>query len=117
MDKSGAINLMVFSESATAGHKTGARWDIWPHSSISALSRAIDDSATKEHWRLALPIIAETTYVNDELVASSIRHGSPPRWIIDQVPGEAVVIPPGCPHQVLFSLHVYGIFADLYNVE
>ena len=104
MDKSGAVNLMLYSTPATIKCKTGARWDIWPHSSIPALSHAIDSLATKEQCQLAMPIIAEMTYVNDQVMASSLVHGSPPRWIIDQLPGEAVIIPPGCPHQVFLKL-------------
>ena len=104
MDKSGAVNLMLYSKPATANCKTGAQWDIWPYSSIPALSHAIDGSATELQCQLAMPIIAEMTYVNDRLMAPLLAHGSPPRWIIDQLPGEAVVIPPGCPHQVLSPL-------------
>jgi len=95
LDKSGAVNIMLYASLDNDPSKFGARWHIWPASSISALSRVIDPEATDEACRLAHPIIAETHYVDP----TTLPDGESP-WEIYQQPGEVVIIPPACPHQV-----------------
>jgi hypothetical protein len=93
---------MLYSSPNDDPSKVGAHWDIWPASSIPALSKAIVPEATDEECRLASPIVAEMAYVEP----SKLPEGESP-WVIEQQPGEAVIIPPGCPHQVTTSFNSF----------
>jgi hypothetical protein len=100
MDKAGAINLMFYSKPDHNGKVLGARWDIWPSSSIFALSKALDRSASDSCCRLGQAIVSETNYISPDVGKTAFLTSGVRGWHAVQLPGEAVVIPPGCPHQV-----------------
>jgi hypothetical protein len=106
MDKAGAVNVMLYGKPDQNGKVLGAHWDIWPSSSIFSLSKALDSSASDQSCCLGQAIISETHYISpkesrDAFMSSGIRG-----WHTIQLPGEAVIIPPGCPHQVsIVSMH------------
>ena len=99
MDKAGAINLMFFSK-PTSGQVLGARWDVWPSSSILYLSKELDIMASDESCRLGQPIVSETHYISPSVSRNAFMKSGIRGWHTIQLPGEAVIIPPGCPHQV-----------------
>jgi hypothetical protein len=100
---------MLYS-SGIGNNSPGARWDIWPSKSIPALSRALDPKACQVSCELAQPIIAETHYAGPDVMEKVVQATGTPHWTINQLPGEAVVIPPGCPHQVPSSSLVHFHF-------
>lgn len=100
MDKAGAVNLMLFSKPGSDGQISGAHWDIWPSSSIFYLSKELDISASDESCRLGQPIISETHYISPSVSRNAFMKSGIRGWHTTQLPGEAVIIPPGCPHQV-----------------
>lgn len=105
MDKSGAVNVMLLSNVASnASGEIGARWQIWPSEAISGLAKAMDPSATQTSCQLAQPIISELSFVTPDAAARAFEISGIPCWIIDQLPGDMVVIPPSCPHQVRFAV-------------
>lgn len=105
MDKAGAVNIMFYSKPAHNGDVLGAQWDIWPSSSIFSLSKALDAAASDESCRLGQAIVAETYYISPEVSRAAFMSSGVRGWQATQLPGEAVVIPPGCPHQVSYTTH------------
>lgn len=113
MDKAGAVNVMLYSKPDQAGKVLGAHWDIWPSSSIFSLSKALDPSASDQSCRLGQAIISETHHIStkesrDAFMSSGIRG-----WHTTQLPGEAVIIPPGCPHQVSIASSMHCILSHV----
>lgn len=100
MDKSAAVNVMLYSDESAENVPHGARWDIWPMSSISSLSKTLEPSAPDEACISGQPIISGLYYACPEIIAKAFSSSRIRHWIINQLPGEAVFIPPGCPHQV-----------------
>lgn len=100
MDKAGAVNIMFHSAPVGHGQVLGAHWDIWPSASIFSLSRALEPFTSEESCRLAQPIISETHYIYREVNKTAFLNSGISGWYTTQLPGEAVIIPPGCPHQV-----------------
>jgi JmjC domain, hydroxylase len=100
MDKAGAINIMFYSKPGRDGRVLGARWDIWPSSSIFSLSKALDPSASNAHCVQGQAIVSETQYISPDVGRAAFLKSGVRGWHTIQLPGEAVVIPPGCPHQV-----------------
>jgi hypothetical protein len=103
MDKAGAINIMLYSKPDRNGKILGAQWDIWPDSSLFSLSKALDPSASDESCNLGQAIISEMHYISLDVSRAAFLSSGIRGWRTVQLPGEAIVIPPGCPHQV--SLH------------
>jgi hypothetical protein len=97
MDKSGAVNVMFYCQSQ--GQLSGARWDIWSSACIPSLSKALDPSFN-EDGKMAHPIISEMHYISPETSKLAFLNSGIAGWCTTQQPGEAVIIPPGCPHQV-----------------
>ncbi|PPQ81345.1 hypothetical protein CVT26_014429 [Gymnopilus dilepis] len=95
MDKSAAVNIMLHSSSS--GKQSGARWEIWPQNSVAQLSQLISPSSSETECKMGLAILYEQFYVSEELVGSQMLEKA---WSFIQEPGDAVFIPPGCPHQV-----------------
>ena len=100
MDKAGAVNVMFHSAPVGHGQILGAHWDIWPSASIFSLSRALEPFTSEESCRLAQPIISETHYIYREVNKTAFLNSGISGWYTTQLPGEAVIILPGCPHQV-----------------
>lgn len=100
MDKSAAVNVMLYSDESAKDGTCGARWDIWPMSSIPSLSKMLEPSASDEACISGQPVISGLYYASPELIAKAFRSSRIRHWIINQLPGEAVFIPPGRPHQV-----------------
>jgi hypothetical protein len=100
MDKAGAVNVMLYSQPGSDDQHYGAHWDIWHPRSVSSLSKALDPSASEEHCVTAQPIISEMYYISPEISKKAFSNCGSAGWSMVQLPGEAVVIPPGCPHQV-----------------
>lgn len=109
MDKSAAVNVMPYTDESSSNASRGARWDIWPMSSIASLSKALEPSASDEDCALGQAIISGLYYASPEIISKAFSISGIRRWIIDQIPGEAVIIPPGCPHQVPQILTVSSI--------
>lgn len=103
MDKSGALNIMLQSEDTEIGSSAGARWDIWPVSSIPSLSKALDPTASTEECSNGQPIISEQFHASDDIILNTFQATGLRHWSFEQLLGEVVVIPPGCPHQVRTS--------------
>lgn len=106
MDKAGAVNAMLYSQPATDGQLLGARWDIWHPDSIYSLSKALSPEASQENCRMAQPIISEMSYITPAVNRSAFLNSGIPGWSTTQLPGDAVIIPPGCPHQVSLGYNV-----------
>lgn len=105
MDKSGAVNILLYGE-VKSESSNGARWDIWPVSSIPTLSQALDPTASPEDCSTGQPIISEQWHASDKIILETFQATGRPHWCFIQLPGEAVIIPPGCPHQVNFTLNL-----------
>ncbi|KAF8220445.1 hypothetical protein L208DRAFT_1209627, partial [Tricholoma matsutake] len=97
MDKSCAINVMLYSQ--PKGQLSGAHWNIWPSACIPSLSKALDP-LSYEDSKMAHPIITEVHYISPEVNKRAFLNSRIAGWYTTQLPGEAVIIPPGCPHQV-----------------
>jgi hypothetical protein len=100
MDKSGAINIMLYSKPDSHGDVSGAHWDIWPASSIPSLSKALDTSASDESCKMGQAIVSEMHYISPDVSRTAFLSSGIQGWHAIQLPGEAIIIPPGCPHQV-----------------
>jgi hypothetical protein len=100
MDKAGAVNVMLHSQPGSGDQRSGARWEIWGPRNIHSLSKALESSASDESCKMAQPIISETHYISPEVSRNAFRNSGLAGWFVNQLPGEAVIIPPGCPHQV-----------------
>ncbi|PPQ82156.1 hypothetical protein CVT26_008794 [Gymnopilus dilepis] len=109
MDHSAAVNIMLHTSTrpGTLG-EGGARWEIWPPSSTAALSKHISPSSTAEECEIGMPILCEKHYVP----AKSSPNLAEEPWSFVQHPGDAVFIPPGCPHQVTNLGHSVKIASD-----
>jgi JmjC domain, hydroxylase len=112
MDKAGAINIMFYSKPDQDGRIPGACWDIWPSSSISSLSKVLDPSVPIEYCRLGQAIVSETHYISSDAARNSFLDSGVRGWRTIQQPGEAVIIPPGCPHQVSLIYLPFLILSD-----
>ena len=97
MDKSAAVNIMLHSSTSNSQKRGGARWEIWPQTSIAPLSRILSPSSSEEECNMGIPIISEQSYVPEEQFGDQVLEKA---WSFIQHPGDAVFIPPGCPHQV-----------------
>lgn len=119
MDKSGAVNVMLHSQPTGEGQVLGAHWDIWPPTSIFSLSKALEPLSSDEDCRLAQPIISERHYVSQKASEVAFQNSGVSGWYTTQLPGEAVIIPPGCPHQVSVDQctypHVLSFFRQVSN--
>ena len=104
---------MFYSKPDRDGKISGASWDIWPSSSIPSLSKALDPSASDEQCRLGQAIVSETQYISVDAARSSFLDSGVRGWRTIQRPGEAVIIPPGCPHQVSVFYSPFVMFSDL----
>ena len=111
MDKSGAVNMMLHSESE-AGGDLGAEWCIWPHESIAGISDVVQPGGIN----LGAPadaILSETYFLGADARQDAFMWSGYLPWQVLQKPGDAVFIPPGCPHQVCcqyicsYSFHVW----------
>lgn len=83
--------------------RSGALWDIWAEQSMASISqvlRAKFPEQTKELLGQAGPILSELFYVNNEIQREAFLLDGYPTWRHEQQPGDAVFIPPRCPHQV-----------------
>jgi hypothetical protein len=100
MDKAGAVNMMFYSKPDHNGKMLGAHWDIWSSSSIFSLSKVLDPSASDGHCHLGQVIVSEMYYIPPDAAKIAFLSRGVRGWHMIQLPGEAVVIPPGCPHQV-----------------
>jgi hypothetical protein len=98
MDKSGAVNMMFHSE-GKVGDACGAEWYIWPHESIAGIARVVrpEDS---DSCAVADPILSEMYFLDEEARRDVFLQSGNPPWRVLQQPGDAVFIPPRCPHQV-----------------
>lgn len=105
MDKAGAVNVMLYSQPGSIDERLGAQWDIWHPSSIYALCKSLDSSASDEACKTAQPIVSEMHYISPEECKNAFSVSGLVGWRTVQLPGEAVVIPPGCPHQVSLDIH------------
>lgn len=104
MDKAGAVNVMLYSQPGV-DECLGAQWDIWHPSNIHSLCKVLDASASDEDCKMAQPIVSEMHYVSPEECKNAFLVSGQVGWCTIQLPGEAVVIPPGCPHQVSLDIH------------
>lgn len=100
MDKSGAVNLMLYANSVRGTKDIGATWDVWSSQSISALSNAVEPTATPASCRMGQPIISELSYITPEASARAFASTGIPRWTFVQYPGDMAIVPPSLPHQV-----------------
>jgi hypothetical protein len=107
MDKAGAVNVMLYSQPGNDNQVLGARWDIWHPHSIYSLCKALDPAASDDNCRMAQPIISEMHYISPETNRSAFLNSGIAAWHTIQLPGEAIIIPPGCPHQVSLDYNMY----------
>ena len=117
MDKAGAVNIMFYSKPAQDGKVLGARWDIWPSSAIFSLSKVLDPAASDEHCRLGQAVVSETHYLSPDASRAAYLASGIRGWHAVQLPGEAVIIPPGCPHQVSLSHSRFRLLILLPGVQ
>ncbi|RDB30045.1 Lysine-specific demethylase 3B [Hypsizygus marmoreus] len=115
MDKSGAVNIMLHSEDMGHGH--GARWDIWPKSDIAGLSKALNPHASSDQCATGQPIVQEEFYAGSQVLEKKYGESGRCHWSFDQFPGEAVIIPPGCPHQVSNNGRCIKIACDFVSAS
>ena len=108
MDKAGAVNLMFYSKPGYNGKVLGAHWDIWPSSAIYSLSKVLDPSASDEYCSMGQAIVSEIHYLSPDASRAAYLASGIRGWHTIQLPGEAIIIPPGCLHQVsLFCSYFY----------
>jgi hypothetical protein len=103
MDKAGAVNIMLYSKQRPDSQSLGALWDIWSSASIFSLCKALEPTSSDESCRQGQAIISEMHYISPEVSKAAFLNSGVCGWRTIQLPGEAVVIPPGCPHQVSFD--------------
>jgi hypothetical protein len=83
-----------------------ARFWVLASSSILPLSKALDPSASDQSCCLGQAIISETHQISPKESRDAFMSSGMCGWHTTQLPGEAVIIPPGCPHQVsIVSMH------------
>jgi hypothetical protein len=97
MDKAGAVNIMFHSEKV--GGNYGAEWYIWPQESIAAIASAIRPGDGNSS-AVADSILSEMHCVDKDAQRAAFLQSGWPTWRLMQQPGDAVFIPPRCPHQV-----------------
>ncbi|RDB22372.1 hypothetical protein Hypma_010529 [Hypsizygus marmoreus] len=98
MDKCSAINIMLHSKDMR--HRMGAHWDIWSKADIAHLSMALAPNTPSDQCSISQPIIQKKFYAGRALLEDEYSKTGQHHWSFEQLPGEAVIIPLGCPHQV-----------------
>jgi hypothetical protein len=101
-DRSGAINIMLHSETIN-GDTSGAEWFLFPESSIPFIFRALQKAGLVDECSPgseAQCLLQQNFFMDADLRRQIVQLSKGSCWRIEQHPGDAIFIPPRCPHQV-----------------
>ncbi|KAF9521437.1 hypothetical protein CPB83DRAFT_900731 [Crepidotus variabilis] len=96
----GLAIVLLHSTANGQDQSVGAVYNIWPGSSLSSLSAAVDAHATEDDYAHGFPILAKKCSFDDHNVDSARPLDGLSSWRYEQQPGQAIFIPPGSPYQV-----------------
>ncbi|KAI0055386.1 hypothetical protein BV25DRAFT_1775028, partial [Artomyces pyxidatus] len=115
MDVTDAVNIMAHAEPFPDGRPGAARWDIFPHRSVSKLRDFLRVHGGFQG--IGDPIHSQTIYLTPALLKTLAEtHGVQP-YTIYQTSGQAVYIPAGCPHQVSNQTDAVKVACDFLSME
>ncbi|KAI0063956.1 hypothetical protein BV25DRAFT_1800975, partial [Artomyces pyxidatus] len=115
MDITDAVNIMAYAEPFPDGRPGSARWDIFPQASVGKLREFLRVHGGFKG--VGDPIHSQTIYLTPTLLKTlEEQHGIRP-YTIYQIPGQAVYIPAGCPHQVSNQTDAVKVACDFLSIE
>ena len=104
MDMADAVNIMIAAEKTTTA-EYGAVWDIYSRAATPHIRSLLNTHAERKELDITDGIHDQAFYLNrhmrEELGRHTINNEPVRSWRIFQNPGDAVIIPAGCAHQVL----------------
>lgn len=105
-DVTAAYNILLDAADSPTGEPGYALWHLWP----SWSSPMLEEFILEEKLAYAVdgnPIHGQGVYLTEpQIEAFSVRYGIRP-FAIRQRKGDAIFIPPGCPHQVIPYASLY----------
>ncbi|KAL1711512.1 hypothetical protein EV715DRAFT_215224, partial [Schizophyllum commune] len=115
MDMADALNVMTYAASETRDSPpAGAAWDIF---------RPEDSATVRQYMRQSLhptssdPIHSQHYYLDDKLRSELFAETGVRSFHFHQLPGEAVIIPAGCAHQVSNLSDCIKVAVDFVSPE
>jgi hypothetical protein len=100
---------MLHSET-TNGNTCGAEWFLFPESSIPAIYQVLRNHGLVDVCDAgfeAQHFLQQNFFLDADMRHEVLKLSKTSYWRIEQHPGDAVFIPPRCPHQVSYHPHSF----------